>query len=86
MAAVSLRVKLAPEPEVLLTSASREPAASLTTLAVSPKELVLMADTSCVREFDPLGPKLKVVCVPVPSVMVRFDEPRGELGLANEGE
>ena len=55
-------LKLALEPVAVLTRARREPVESLTTLAVTPIEAVLMELASEESEFEPLlCPRLNIV-------------------------
>ena len=62
-------VKLPALPLVLLTTARREPEASVTMLAVTPRPAVLMAFSRSVSVFTPL-PVAIVVAVPPAGVMV----------------
>ena len=63
-------VKFAAEPEEFATTASREPDASVITLAVTPKssELISLATSESVSEPS----AVIVVAVPLPLVMVKL--------------
>jgi len=80
-----LAVKSAVAPVVALTSARREPLASLTILAFTPIPDVLMALARSESEFTP-DPVVKDVCVPSAPVIVKVETPRSELLLGSEGE
>ena len=70
---------------VALTSARRDPLASVTMLAFTPIPDALIALARSESEFTPL-PVLNDVGVPSAPVIVRVDVPRPELLLGNDGE
>ena len=78
-------MKSAADPVVALTSARREPLASLTILAFTPTLAALIAPTRSEREFTP-DPVLNEACDPPAAVIVRVDVPRLEVLLGNDGE
>jgi hypothetical protein len=70
---------------VALTSASREPLASVTILAFTPLPDALIALARSESGFTP-DPVLNDVGVPSAPVIVRVDVPRFELLFGNDGE